>query len=96
MEKVKITSKGQITLPKRLRDKLKVGEGDYLEAFLRGNELIFRPLPGQTGKEVILDYCKEHSASRVKVTEVKQILARLPFSLSERVRTEREENSRDG
>jgi len=93
MEKVKITSKGQITLPKRLRDKLRVGEGDYLEAFLRGNELIFRPLPSQTGKEALLDYCKEQSSARVKLSEVKQILTKLPFSLAERVRAEREENS---
>ncbi len=91
MEKVKITSKGQITLPKRLRDKLKVKEGDYLEAFLRGNELVFKPLPAKTGKETLLNYCKEQSAGRVKPGEARKILGRLPFSLSERVRTEREE-----
>lgn len=91
MEKVKITSKGQITLPKRLRDGLKVKEGDYLEAFLRGNELIFKPLPNKTGKEALLDYCRKQSAGMFKPDEAKKILARLPFSLSERVRAVREE-----
>ena len=44
-----------------------------------------------TGKEVLLNYCKKQSAGRVKPGEARQILERLPFSLSERVRTEREE-----
>ena len=91
MEKVKVTSQGQITLPKQLRDKLKIREGDYLEAFLRGNELIFKALPSKTGKEILLNYSKNHSEGRLKPGEARHILERLPFSLSERVRTEREE-----
>lgn len=90
MEKVKVTSKGQITLPKQLRDKLKIKEGDYLEAFLRGNELIFKVLPAKTGKEALLNYSRKNSAGRLKPGETRKILKRLPFSLSERVRTERE------
>lgn len=91
MEKVKVTSKGQITLPKQLRDKLKIREGDYLEAFLRGNELIFKTLPSKAGKEVLLNYSKKESAGRLLPGEARKILGRLPFSLSERVHTEREE-----
>lgn len=91
MERVKITAKGQITLPKSLRDKLGVSEGDYLEASLRGNELVFRHLPRKTGKETLTDYCRSHSTERIGVDEARNILARLPFSLSERVRTFREQ-----
>jgi AbrB family looped-hinge helix DNA binding protein len=91
MERVKITAKGQITLPKQLRDKLKLKKGDYLEAFLRGEELVFKPLPEKAGKEVLLDYCKDQSASRIDLVKAREILARAPFSLSERVRSVREE-----
>jgi len=91
VERVKVTSKGQITLPKKLRDKLKIREGDYLEAFLRGNELVFKTLPANTGKEALLNYSKKHSAGRAKPEDARQILKKLPFSLSKRVRTEREE-----
>lgn len=90
MEKVKVTSKGQITLPKQLRDKLKIREGDYLDVFLRGNELIFKVLPSKTGKEALLNYSRKNSTGRLKSGETRKILKRLPFSLSERVRTERE------
>lgn len=31
MYKAKMTSKGQLTLPKELRDKIGLGSGDYLE-----------------------------------------------------------------
>lgn len=91
MEKVKVTSKGQITLPKLLRDKLKVRAGDYLEAFLRGDEMILKPLPRKPGKEVLLNYCKEQSVTRINLSEAREILSILPFSLPERVSSEREE-----
>lgn len=91
VEKVKITAKGQITLPKKLRDKLKIGKGDYLEAFLRGDELVFKPLSRKAGKEALLDYCKEQSAARIELVKAREILARAPFLLSERVSSGREE-----
>ncbi|MDI6711407.1 MAG: AbrB/MazE/SpoVT family DNA-binding domain-containing protein [Bacillota bacterium] len=91
MERVKITAKGQITLPKVLRDTLGLREGDYLEAGLRGNEMVLRPLPRQGGKEMLLDYCRRHAAGRLTLSEARRVLARVPFSLAERVRAGREE-----
>lgn len=36
---VKLTSKGQMTLPVEIRDKLKLGQGDHLAVYLDGDEI---------------------------------------------------------
>jgi transcriptional pleiotropic regulator of transition state genes len=43
-EVVKITSKGQMTLPKLIRDKLKLGQGSYLTVFLKGDEIVLKKI----------------------------------------------------
>jgi len=91
MERIKITAKGQITLPKSLREKLKLKKGDYLDAFIRNNNIVLKPVPRQTGKEVILEYCKGQNNRRVSLERAHQILAKLPFSLTDRVGKLREE-----
>ena len=44
MSIVKISSKGQITIPKSVREALKVKPGDRLEIEVRGEVAILRPL----------------------------------------------------
>ena len=39
---IKVTTKGQITIPVAYRRRLSVGEKDYLEATLRGEEIVLR------------------------------------------------------
>jgi len=91
LERIKITTKGQITLPKSLREKLKLEKGDYLDAFIYSNSLVLKPVPRQSGKEIILEYCKRQSSRRVSLERASQILAKVPFSLTERVGKLREE-----
>lgn len=91
MERVKITAKGQITLPKSLREKLRLKKGDYLDAFIHQNSLILNPVPQHTGKEILLEYCRRRSSRRVSLEQARRILARVPFSPAERVSTLREE-----
>lgn len=40
---VKVKSKGQVTIPARMREKLHLEDGNLLEVFFRGNEIILRP-----------------------------------------------------
>jgi len=94
--RVKITAKGQITLPKNLRETLKVSEGDYLEAYLRGNELVLKPEPRQSGREMLIEYAQANSGNRVCLEEARRILAGLPFSMDDRVRELREKGRSDG
>ncbi len=92
MYRIKITSKGQVTLPKLLREKLELREGGYLDASIQNNTLVLKPVPTQNGKEVIVNYCKKQAKNRSELESVRKILAKVPFSLSERVETLREEN----
>lgn len=36
---IKLTSKGQMTLPLEIREKLKLNKGDYLAVYLEGEEI---------------------------------------------------------
>lgn len=40
---VKVKSKGQVTIPARMREKLHLEDGNLLEVFFRNNEIILRP-----------------------------------------------------
>ena len=40
--KVKVLPKGQITLPKKIREALRIKEGDALMVFRRGEEIVLR------------------------------------------------------
>ena len=42
MEKVKVTRNYQVTIPASIRDKLGIKEGDILEVYLNGDEIIMR------------------------------------------------------
>jgi len=45
ISKIKITSKGQITIPKALREKMNLKEGMYMSAYIQDDNLILKPLP---------------------------------------------------
>jgi AbrB family looped-hinge helix DNA binding protein len=47
---VKITSKGQVTIPKRIRDELGLKPGDRVLFVLRGGEVVLQPI-----KSTLLD-----------------------------------------
>lgn len=40
---MKVKSKGQVTIPARMREKFHLEDGNLLEVFFRGNEIILRP-----------------------------------------------------
>jgi len=44
MEIVKVSSKGQVVIPKSLRDKLGIKEGEYLLVFSSGDVIIMKKL----------------------------------------------------
>ena len=47
MSLVKVRRAAEITLPTEVRDALRVGEGDYLEAELVEGGVMLRPVPGE-------------------------------------------------
>lgn len=42
----KVTRKGQITIPKEIRDRLRVREGEKVVFVLRGNEVVLKVIRG--------------------------------------------------
>ncbi len=49
-----LTSKGQITIPKEIRDALQLAPGDKIEFILRGEEVILVPLrPARSLKGIL-------------------------------------------
>ncbi len=84
LKRVKVTSKGQITLPKSLRKQLNIKEGDYLDVSIHSNNLLLKPVPSQDGTKIIKELCKQYCSDRTTLEETRQILKKIPFSLSER------------
>jgi transcriptional pleiotropic regulator of transition state genes len=55
-EVVKLTSKGQMTLPARVRKSLGIKEGDHLAVYVHGEEIVLRkfyPLKQATPQDAI-------------------------------------------
>ncbi len=44
MEIVRVSSKGQIVIPKRIREQLGIGQGDACEVEVREGEMVLRPV----------------------------------------------------
>ncbi|WP_338602962.1 AbrB/MazE/SpoVT family DNA-binding domain-containing protein [Sulfolobus tengchongensis] len=42
MERVKVTRNYQVTIPASIREKINLKEGDVLEVYLNGEEIVFR------------------------------------------------------
>lgn len=60
MEKAKITFKGQITIPKKIRNALALKEGDSLIFMVEGDHAILKPIK----KKSLLDFYGTLPASR--------------------------------
>lgn len=89
--KIKVTSKGQVTLPGALRKQLNINEGDYLDARIHNNSLLLKLVPRQNDTEIIREYCKKYNDKNVTLEQTRQILGKVPFSIAERAGRLREE-----
>ncbi|WFO74946.1 AbrB/MazE/SpoVT family DNA-binding domain-containing protein [Desulfurococcaceae archaeon MEX13E-LK6-19] len=60
MSLVKVTRKGQITIPKDIRNALGINEGDYVVVRVEGNRIIIeKPRLPEPGEPVGLDKYRE-------------------------------------
>lgn len=90
MHRIKMTSKGQLTLPKQIREKLRLRAGSYLEVRIRGTELVLKPVSQENDSEVLLEYCRQN-AQEADLDKARRIMSRVPVAMHERVRQLREE-----
>lgn len=87
-----VTSKGQITLPKEVREHLHVGEGDRLEFLIdEGGEVRVRPVAGTV--EAFLELLQGLGAPAHSLEEVEEAMVR--GMVADDLRIRRGEKRRD-
>ncbi len=93
MKTVKVTAKGQITLPVALREELNIKEGYYLDASIFLDGILLKPV--RQGHELVREYCAKYGSDQDEksIEAANKILKKVPFSLSERSVELREEQS---
>lgn len=88
MPLVRVKSKAQITLPRKVREAVGIAEGDYLQVIVRGNRIILEPqtlvakLPPVTlsaqGERMLQEALDDVREGRVKEHEsVESLIAEL-------------------
>lgn len=97
---IKLTSKGQITIPKQVRDTMMVREGDYLQAVVKDDSLILTRKMDVSDSEqmrfyarrrlVELGYGDPASREGLEPRRLRETLPQLPVDMARRVREERE------
>lgn len=97
---IKVTSKGQITLPKKARDALMIREGDHLDAVIKEQSLIISKRSDITDSEQIrlyadkklteLGYSDAASLEKVEPICLRERMPSIPVDLTQRIREERE------
>ena len=80
-----VTSKGQITLPKEVREHLHIGEGDRLEFLIGdGGEVRVRPVAGSV--EVLFGLLRRPGAPPRSTAEIDEAIASTVVADNERIR----------
>ncbi len=97
---IKVTSKGQITLPKEARDVMVVREGDHLEAALKGDTIILRRRDDTPESEKARIYARRRLQAKgidpdrphpeLSASEVRKKMPTLSIDLIQRIREQRE------
>ncbi|MCK4246438.1 AbrB/MazE/SpoVT family DNA-binding domain-containing protein [Candidatus Bipolaricaulota bacterium] len=66
IDKTRLSSRGQVVIPKRIRDEMQLRAGDDLVVIHRGNQIIIRPL---TLENLIEEAREAYREGRTKTTE---------------------------
>ncbi len=93
MNKIKITSKGQITIPQELREKLEIRVGTYLSGYIVDGSLVLKPLPDDRDNAKFLKYAYRESQDSIGVLKVREMAKGFNVNMQKQVRELREEES---
>ena len=93
MKGIKIASKGQITIPRDMRDKLEIGDGMYLSGYIKDGSIVLRPLPQDDNKAKLLSYVYQESRNSVGLEKVREMTKGFNLDMQKQVREIREEKS---
>jgi looped-hinge helix DNA binding domain, AbrB family len=93
MNRIKITSKGQITIPRELREKLEIKEGMYLSGYIKDGGLVLKPLPDDSDNAKLIRYAHRESQDNVGILKVREMAKEFDLNMQKQVREIREEES---
>ncbi len=97
---VKVTSKGQITLPKDIRDAMAMREGDHLQAVISDDAIVLTKKEELPENEQIRMYMAkqlresgvdpETAGDDIRAPQVRRRLPAIKVDMTERIRAQRE------
>ena len=94
-QEVKLTSKGQLTIPKKIRDKLGLKAGDFLEAQVKEGKIVLKPLPYKNADRVFREYVAGEGENAPGLKQVRETAGKLKTDTTFLVRKIRDEESND-
>ena len=89
--KTKVTSKGQMTLPKAVREALNINTGDYLELEVQGRKLIVKTAPKQSEIMIMKNFAELQSKDTLTLQQLRDCFANRQISTVREIRELREE-----
>jgi AbrB family looped-hinge helix DNA binding protein len=89
---IKLTSKGQITLPKEIREQLLLKFGDHLLAQVKEGCIVLMPKRGQDDNMILMEYAEQYGTESAGLKKVRERTAGLGLNMTEYVRKTREED----
>lgn len=89
---IKLTSKGQITLPKEIREQLLLKFGDYLQAQVKDGCIILIPKRENDDNMLLMEYVEQYGTKSAGLKEVRKLTTGLKLDMTEYIRKTREEN----
>lgn len=87
---IKLTSKGQLTLPKEIRDSLKLKTGNYLNVEIKDKSIILKPVIEADNSRRLLEYSEIISNGSIGLQKVREETKDLSLYMSDRIRKERD------
>ena len=88
---IKITAKGQITLPKTIRKELAIETGEYLQVEIENGRIILSPK--RSDDAVLMKYAGAEGRKSIGLDKVRELTKGLNIDLGEYVRKTREEDA---
>lgn len=91
MNRIKLTSKGQITLPKEVRKRLSIETGNYLIVKVEDGKIILEPQRQEDDISLICEYAATYGTGKNNLDKVRKITSKLDINMQEYVRKVRDD-----
>ncbi|MDD3521163.1 MAG: AbrB/MazE/SpoVT family DNA-binding domain-containing protein [Actinomycetota bacterium] len=87
---IKISTRGRITIPKKLRDQIKIKEGMYIRVYAEDGNLVLKPLLTSKDKRKLINYASKESRGNIGIARVRLMAKDLNLNMASQVRDIRE------